>query len=115
MDFGEESLLKRAHKEIEDVESAVVRLLMESSYAALTNKATAQQIYASNYPKVQSRLSDERLVDLETSLSKQPKVEDQEGEDICEKAMELYPNMNENKARIRQLAKYMAVNRINLL
>ena len=111
-DVGDKTIMERAHKEIEDVEIAVTRYLLESAYAALTDRASAQQIYASNYPKVQSRLSEKRKYDLTTSIANRPKIDLEEIKtkkmDICKIAMENYPDVNENKDRIKALKDYMA-------
>ena len=116
VDLGAESLIKRAHKEIEDVESAVTRYLLASAYTALTNRASAKQIYESDYPKVQGRLDAKRKLKLVTSITKLPEItkEDIKDEkvDICDIAMKLYPNMQENKAEIKKLEDYMAKNGI---
>ncbi len=110
-DVGDKTIIERAHKEIEDIEIAVTRYLMESAYAALTDKASAQQIYASNYPKVQSRLSEKRKFDLTTSIANRPKIDLEEIKtkkmDICKIAMENYPDVNENRERIKTLKSYM--------
>ena len=116
VDLGEESLIKKAHKAIEDVESAVTRYLLSSAYTALTDRASAKQIYESDYPKVQSRLDAKRKLDLTTSIAKQPQLSEEDLKDkkidICDIAMKLYPNMQENKAEIKKLEEYMARNGI---
>ena len=108
-----ESVTKKAHKAIEDVEIAVIRYLLESAYAAVSDRASAQQIYESNYPKVQSRLDAKRKLDLVTSTAKRPEVNleklDSEKVDICELAMRNFPNVDENKARIEELTRYMSM------
>ncbi len=112
VDLGEETLVQKAHKAIEDVEAAVTRYLLEASYAALTDRASAQQIYASNYPKVQTRLDAKRKLDLVTSIAKRPELDVEQMRknrvDICEVAMQNYPNFEENKKRIEYLSEYMA-------
>ncbi|MCD7740054.1 MAG: hypothetical protein LUH11_01735, partial [Candidatus Gastranaerophilales bacterium] len=111
VNLGDTSLTKMAHKGIEDVEIAVTRYLLESSYAALTDIASAEQIYRSNYPKVQSRLGLKRKLDLVTTPSKQPRIDVDDitkyKTDICELAMKNYPNIEENKKRIDELTEYM--------
>ncbi len=118
LNIGEEALIKKAHKEIEKEEAAVTRYLMESSLAALTDKASAEQIYASNFPKIQTRLDAERKFDLTTSLAKRPKIDPNEflnnKVDICEKAMQAYPHFEENKKRIEEIADYFGENGIVL-
>ncbi len=114
IDLGDETLIQKAHKAIEDIEIAVVRYLMESSCAALSDRASASQIYASNYPKVQSRLDAKRHLDLVTSVAKRPELDLEEIKknkiDICDLAVKNYPNTEENKARIEELAEYMTQN-----
>lgn len=110
VDLGEETLVEKAHNAIADVEEAVKRYLLEAAYIALTDRASASQIYASNYPKVQSRLDAKRTLDLTTSVAKQPVADSaaaKEKVDICEVAMKMYPDMQENKAANEKLQKYM--------
>ncbi len=142
-DLGEENLIRKAHKEIEDVEVAVTRYLLESAYAVLSDKPSAKQIYASNYPKVQSRLDEKRRFDLTTSLAKQnalqekiiedrinskmaKEVNDSSNEkdkknksdtqlDICAMAMAKYPNKEENIRAIQELETYMLENNLTLV
>ncbi len=116
LNLGEETLIQKAHKAIEDVETAVTRYLLEASYAALTDRASASQIYASNYPKVQSRLDAKRRLDLITSIANRPELDVEAMKknkiDICDLAVKNYPNTEENKARIEELSEYMAQNGI---
>lgn len=120
VDFGDEILVEKAHKAAEDVEIAVTRLLLESAYATLMDRASARQIYESNYPKIQTRLDAKRRLDLTTSLAKQAKMREEIGEstsrktDICEIAMKKFPNTQENKERIKLLHDYMLENGISL-
>ncbi len=111
VDLGEETLIEKAHKAIADVEEAVKRYLLEASYAALTDRASASQIYASNYPKVQSRLDAKRKLDLTTSTAKLPTINPEDATkkiDICELAMKNYPDYQENKEVNKKLLDYMA-------
>ncbi len=110
-DLGDDTIIQRAHKEIKDVELAVTRYLMEASYAFLTDPASAKQIYKSNYPKVQSRLTEKRKYDLTTSIAKRPvlSLEDLDNKeiDICDLAVKNFPNERENKERIEELTRYL--------
>jgi hypothetical protein len=108
-DLGDDTVIERAHKEIKDVENAVTRYLMEAAYAALTDRASASQIYASDYPKVQTRLDAKRKYDLITSIAKRPEFDEKRLNevDICELAVKNYPNDDENKSRIQELANYL--------
>ncbi len=109
VDFGGEGLMEKAHNAVKDVEIAVTRYLVECSYLALSDRASARQIYASNYPKIQSRLTQNRRLDLTTSLSKKPDKTTKNSEtlDICAFAMQKYPNMEENIKRIEEVHNYM--------
>ena len=121
--LGEKTLIERAHEGIRDVEEAVKRLLLESAYLALSKRASASQIYASNYPKVQARMDAKRTLDLTTSLAKQndlknsidqkikePKELDISKIDICDFAMQQYPDYKENIEINRQIQEYMSAN-----
>ncbi len=114
VDFGGETVTEKAHKAIEDIEIALTRYLVESAYAALTDRASASQIYSSNYPKVQSRLEERRKIDLTTSVAKQPNDDNSEEKDICEIVMQRYPDVEENKKRIKELTNYMRTMGISL-
>jgi hypothetical protein len=109
IDLGEDSVIQRAHKEIEEDESAVTRYLLECSFAALTDRASASQIYESNYPKVQTRLEAKRKYDVTTCKETQPlPPKSEKPKDVCDLAMKYYPNVQENKRRIEQLTNYMS-------
>lgn len=113
--LGEQTLTQKAHEAIRDVEVAVKRYLLESAYLALGNRASASQLYASNYPKVQSALDAERTLDLTTSVAKQSelkKVMEDSDVDICDFAIKKYPNYNENIKANETLEAYMAANGI---
>ena len=112
--LGEETLVQKAHKAIEDVELAVTRYLLEASFAALTDRASASQLYASNLPKVYTALKAERRFDLTTSIAKRPELDLEAMKknkiDICDLALKNYPNTEENRARIEELSEFMAQN-----
>ena len=88
---------------------------MESAFAALKDKASAQQIYDSHIQKVQTRLEANRDLDLTTSVANRGRIIDEEllkeRMDICEIANSTYPDMEQNKDRIRQLEEYMIKNK----
>ncbi len=123
VDFGDKTVTELAHEAIADVETAVKRYLLESAYGALTDRARASQLYASNYPIVQTRLQDKRKIDLTTSYVKQDDIRVKslkkraktENVDICELAMKKYPDMKENQDRIDRLKKYMFDQKIFLV
>ncbi len=118
VDLGEDSVIKKAHKAIEEVETAVTRYLLEYSYASLTNKISSRQIYNGNFIRIQRGLSAMREYDLVTSIAKRPDIDPEELNkskvDICEEAMQNYPNLEENKKRITELKEYMLTNKIFL-
>lgn len=106
--LGDDSIIEKSHEAIDDVETAVTRYLLECSYTALTDKMTAKQFYSSNIPKIQARLSAKRRLDLTTPSSKLPaQIPSQDRKDICEMAMEEYPNTEENKNEIEKLVNHM--------
>lgn len=112
VDLGEENITEKAHAAIADIEEAVKRYLLETAYLALTDRASASQLYASNYPKVQSRLDAKRTLDITTSIAKLPAPDPQDKVDICEVAMKLYPDYQENKLANARLEEYMVNNAI---
>ncbi|MBQ9245867.1 hypothetical protein IJ182_06340 [bacterium] len=117
-DIGDDTIMERAHKEIEDIELAVTRYLLEAAYAGLTDKQSAKQLYASEYPKIQSRLTLKRMNDLTTSVAKQDKKSAKdiglEERDICEFAMKHFPDSEENRKAIKKLKEYMFSHNITL-
>ncbi len=109
--LGQKDINERAYLATKDTELAVKRYLMESAFAALQDRASAEQIYSSNLPKVQTRLDSNRQLDLTTSVANRVPVFDEEllkdRIDICEVAVSMYPNSDENDARIKELEQYM--------
>lgn len=114
--IGRKDVDERAHQAVKDIEIAVKRYLMESAYAALKDRASAEQIYASNLPKVQTRLDANRMLDLTTSVANRVPVFDEEltkdRMDICQVATSTYPDTDKNLQRIRDLEQYMISNRL---
>lgn len=121
--LGEKTLIERAHEGIKDVEEAVKRFLLESAYLALSKRASASQIYASNYPKVQAEMDAKRTLDLTTSLAKQnelkAKIDQSVKEhddvdiakiDICDYALHQYPNYKENMDVNKKIQEFMSAN-----
>lgn len=115
IDFGDKTVIELAHESISDVEDAVKRFLLESAYQSLTDRARPSQIYASNYPIVQTRLQDKRKFDLTTSYSKQQEIKkknleatkNEKSVDICEMAMKRYPDAKVNQDRIKELEEFL--------
>ena len=118
VDFGGDTLTEKAHQEIQEVEIAVTRFLLECAYAALTDKASGRQIYESKFPKAQSRLDANRRLDLTTSYVKQKAMnipsDDTENIDICEVALRNYPKIDENRKKIDEILAYMTAKGITL-
>ena len=112
--LGQKDINERAYLATRDTEIAVKRYLMESAFAALKDRASAEQIYASNLPKVQTRLDANRKLDLTTSVANRAPVIDEEllkdRMDICEVATSMYPNPDENESRIKEIEEYMVSN-----
>ncbi len=119
IDFGGETIIEKAHKAIEETEIAVTRYLVECAYMALTDRASARQIYESNFPKAQTRLDLERRLDLTTSLAAQDQLKSgdtdiMEKMDICAYSTTVFPNTADNKKRINDILSYMYANGITL-
>ena len=113
--LGDDSLITKSHNAMEEVEIATIRYLIECAFLALTKKASARKIYESNYPKIQSALTEKRNKDLVTCKELQPvSKEERKGIDVCTEIMELYPNPQENIERIDELMNYMTTNGITL-
>ena len=119
INLGDKNIVQLAHEEIKEIETAVTRYLMESAYSALTDKASGEQIYHENFPKLQTRLEAERQMDITTSSANLPDVvlqkNTREEADICTFATEKYPDYEENKKRIKELEKIMLKKGISLL
>jgi len=126
IDFGDKTVTELAHEAIAETESAVKRYLMESAYAAMSDRASAKQLYASNLLKVQTRLQDKRRMDLTTSYAKQDEIrrkapeemsetDPEQGIDICEMALRRYPDIQENTIRIKELMKRITSENLGLL
>ena len=111
VDLGGKTVSEAAYEHIRPVELAVKRYLLECAFAALKDRASASQIYASNLPKVQTRLEANRKLDLTTSVADRVPVFDEELTkdriDICEVATRTYPNADENEERIKKLERLM--------
>ena len=112
--LGQKDINERAYLAIKDTELAVKRYLLESALASLKDRASAEQIYSSNLPKVQTRLEANRMLDLTTSVANRVPVSDsdflKDRIDICELASSMYPDPDENKDRIKQLEQEMIDN-----
>lgn len=112
--LGQKDINERAYLAIKDTELAVKRYLLESALASLKDRASAEQIYSSNLPKVQTRLEANRMLDLTTSVANRVPVSDsdflKDRIDICELAVSMYPDPDENKDRIKVLEKEMVDN-----
>lgn len=112
--LGQKDINERAYSAIKDTELAVKRYLLESALASLKDRASAEQIYSSNLPKVQTRLEANRMLDLTTSVANRVPVSDsdflKDRIDICEVAASMYPDPKENKDRIKELEEEMVDN-----
>ena len=111
VNLGKMDINQRALEDIKETEIAVKRYLLESALASLKDRASAEQIYSSNLPKVQTRLESNRMLDLTTSVANRlPEVGAeflQDRIDICDLALTKYPKLQENEARIKELEKEM--------
>lgn len=115
--IGEETITEKARAAISSYEEAVKRHLLESAYLALSKRASAQQIYASNYPKVQSIMEADRMFDMTTSVAEQNRLSKGspiEDIDICDFAIRKYPDDTDNIKKNNQLRNYMIENNLVL-
>ena len=107
-DLGSDTVIEKSHESIDEPETAVTRYLLECAYAAMTDKSIAKNFYDSNSRRMQSTLSVKRRLDLVTPTSKQPgQIPSKDRKDICEIAMQEYPNTEENKAEIEKIVQTM--------
>ena len=116
VEFGNESIIQKAHKAIEETEIAVIRYLVDCAYAAIVDRASAKQIYESDYLKIQSVLDSIRRVDLTTSVAKQAEIipQDISEVDIIDKIMKKYPDHKDNKDRLDEILNFMRENGMSL-
>ena len=116
VDFGNETIMEKAHKAVEELEVAITRYLVDCAYAVLKDRPSAKQIYESDYLKIQTVLDSKRKYDLTTSVASQKMVEvDNDNDvDICEYVMKNYPNMQENIDRLKDVRNYMRKNGMTL-
>ena len=116
VDLGGKSISQKAYESIKEIEMAVKRFLIESAYVALTDRASGRQIYETDIPKIQSRLDMKRRYDLTTSVAKQaiPQRRKEDRTDICELAMQQFPDYKVNEKAIKELTDYMREKGITL-
>lgn len=113
VDFGGPTILDKSHKAIEEDEIAVTRFLMECAYLFFAERAEGNKFHGNTYLRTLVELIEERKYDLTTSLAKQmknSKSSELDKFDICDIATKSFPNIQENKARIKELAEYMREN-----
>lgn len=114
VNLGQKDVNQLALERVKVTELAVKRYLLESALASLKDRASAEQIYASNLPKVQTRLEANRMLDLTTSVANRlPEVDGEflkDRIDICDLALSKYSKPEENEARIKEIENAMIDN-----
>lgn len=103
-DFGtDETIMDKAHKEIEDVENAATRYLLECALISTDDKIIKNTEYEDSFSKIKEKLDLKRIADLTTSIAEQPMIDTSKRVNLCKMITELYPNTDENKQRIQEI------------
>ena len=130
-DIGKESIESRSYADVTDMESSLLRLLIELAYDNLQPEKVFKKDYAHNYVLDLEKLNNARIYDLSTTYSARPpeekevpksvqKFPDDEDEeiykpkepentsiDICDIAEKYYPNIEENAIVVQALVEDM--------
>lgn len=116
VNFGSETIMQKAHKAIEETETAVTCYLVDCAYETFEDSDNARKAYEADYDTVQSVLDSKRKLDLITSVAKQSdtKADTKFEKDIIEEILKTYPDMGENTDRLNSLVTYLRANRISL-
>lgn len=120
VNFGSESIMQKAHKAIEDIETAVTCYLVDCAYETFEDSDNARKAYEADYDTIQSVLDSKRKLDLITSVSKQSNRNASENIDtkieidIIEEILKTYPDMGENTDRLNSVVSYLKGNNISL-
>ena len=121
VNFGSETIMQKAHKTIEETETAVTCYLVDCAYETFENSDNARKAYEADYRTVQSVLDSKRKLDLITSVAKQSerkadeKIDTKFEIDIIEEILKTYPDAVENTDRLNSLVSYLRANRISLI
>ena len=116
VNFGSETIMQKAHKAIDEIETAVTCYLVDCAYETIENSDEARKSYEADYNKVRGVLDEKRKLDLKTSVAKQSEsTADIKTEiDIIDEIMKNYPVMEENTDRIDSVVGYLRANRLSL-
>lgn len=117
VNFGSETIMQKAHKAIEETETAVTCYLVDCAYETFEDSDNARKAYEADYDTVQSVLDSKRKLDLITSVAKQSdtKSNTKFEIDIIEEILKTYPDIGENTDRLNSLVTYLRSNRISLM
>ncbi len=119
-DIGKESIESRSYADVTDMESSLLRFLIESAYENLQPKTVEENDYVHTREKDLEKLKQARKYDLTTSKSARPieeiqeEYKDYEPIDICDIAEKYYPNIQDNAEQIEVLVNDMNKNNISL-
>lgn len=120
VNIGETTMIKRAHREIEELETAVTRYLLEAAYAKMTDKNSSLESFEDKSARLEYELEAERLFDIITSATQNENKDfgiakiSKKNIDVCETIMKAYPYYEENKERIKELSDFMYENNLVL-
>lgn len=108
VDLGNDTIIEKSQDSIDEAETSLTRYLLECAYTFMTNSTSSKKFYEANSRKIQSTLSVKRRLDLTTPTASQPaQIPSKDRKDICELAMQEYPNTEENKAEIEKIVHTM--------
>ena len=107
MSLGDDSVITKAHKAMEETEISVLRYLCECALTTLSNKVESKKALRSTFPKIKTTLNEKRKHDLVTCVDLQKKTDRGGTEDLCTKLVETYPNTVENIGRINEIINYL--------
>lgn len=112
--LGPKSIDELSHDLVRDVELAVKRHVLEAAYSLTFEPVSASLRYGKEEERIEYKLGKNRNLEMTTSATKRPLFLDPEftlnGIDICKRAMELWPDYDDNKERIDKLLEFFKNN-----
>ena len=112
IDLGGETASQKAYKGIKELEIAVTRYLLECAFASINNPDL--KVDSFNYQQVKENLAEKRKQDLLTGSSDTIETDLIGKKDICELIRQRYPDVEENKKRIKEITDYIKIMGISL-
>ncbi len=114
IDLGGETPTDKAYNGIKELEIAVTRYLVECAFAAINDTSSASGLSSFNLSKVQDDLIEKRKNNLMSGDAVVSDIDLLDGKDVLSVIMERYPNVDENKKRIEEIAEYIRIMGISL-